>query len=53
MSELRQVSIHRAMHRPSLIFGAERELALLTGLAAVVLIVCALSVISAILGAAL
>jgi len=51
--ELRQVTIHRAMHRPSLVFGAERELALLTGLVAVVLIVCALSVISAILGVAL
>jgi type IV secretion system protein VirB3 len=50
VSALRQVPIHRAMHRPSLILGAERELALLTGLVALVLIVVALSVLSAILG---
>lgn len=50
---LRQVPIHRALHRPSLILGAERELVLLTGLIATVLVVVALSVVSAVLGIAL
>ena len=53
MSELRQVPIHRALHRPSLIWGAERELALLTGLLVFVLVFVALSVLSAIFGVGL
>jgi type IV secretion system protein TrbD len=50
MHPLRQIPIHRALHRPSTILGAERELVLLTGLIAFILIVVALSVMSAILG---
>lgn len=53
MPALRQVPIHRALHRPSLLLGAERELVLLTGLIAFILIVVALSVLSAVLGIAL
>ena len=50
MHPLRQIPIHRALHRPSTIMGAERELVLLTGLIAFMLIVVALSVMSAVLG---
>ncbi len=48
--DLRTVPIHRALHRPSLILGGERELVLVTGLIAFVLVVVAFSVISAVVG---
>ena len=51
--DLRTVPIHRALHRPSLIMGAERELVLVTGLLAAILIVVALSLLSAAIGIAL
>ena len=51
--DLRTVPIHRALHRPSLIMGAERELVLVTGLLAAILIVVALSLPSAAIGIAL
>lgn len=45
--------IHRALSRPNLIMGADRELVLLTGLAAVILIFVVLTWFSALLGAAI
>lgn len=44
--------IHRALSRPNLLLGADRELVLVTGLAAVVLIFVVLTVYSALLGLA-
>ena len=37
-ANLRRNRIHRALSRPNLLFGADRELVLLIGLAAVILI---------------
>lgn len=42
--------IHRALSRPSLLIGADRELVLLTGLAAVILIFVVLTWVSALVG---
>lgn len=44
--------IHRALSRPNLLMGADRELLLLTGLAAVILIFVVLTVYSALIGIA-
>ena len=41
--ELRKIPIHRSLHRPNLLLGAERELILLTGLAAFTLVFVAMS----------
>lgn len=43
--------IHRALLRPNLLMGADRELVLITGLASIVLIFVVLTIYSAILGA--
>lgn len=45
--------IHRALSRPNLLMGADRELVLITGLAAVVLIFVVLTIYSAIFGVAM
>jgi type IV secretion system protein VirB3 len=45
--------IHRALSRPNLLFGADRELVLVTGLIAVILIFVLLTVYAAILGVVL
>lgn len=50
--QLRTLDIHRALSRPSLLFGADRELVLLTGLLTVVLIFVVLTVTAAALGLA-
>ncbi|MBD9627969.1 VirB3 family type IV secretion system protein [Ensifer sp. ENS06] len=50
MSGLQRNRIHRALSRPSLLMGADRELVLITGLAAVILIFVVLTVYSAIVG---
>jgi type IV secretion system protein TrbD len=42
--------VHRALSRPNLLMGADRELVLLTGLAAVILIFVVLTVYSALFG---
>ena len=42
--------IHRALSRPSLLLGADRELVLMTGLAAVILIFVVLTWFSVLLG---
>ncbi len=52
MSGLRRHRIHRALSRPNLLMGADRELVLITGLAAVILIFVVLTVYSAIFGVA-
>lgn len=44
--------IHRALSRPNLLMGADRELVLLTGLAAVILIFVVLTWFSALFGIA-
>lgn len=52
LSGLQRNRIHRALSRPNLLMGADRELLLLTGLAAVILIFVVLTVYSAIVGIA-
>ncbi|OJF89679.1 conjugal transfer protein TrbD [Pararhizobium antarcticum] len=52
MSGLRRNRIHRALSRPNLLMGADRELVLITGLAAVILIFVVLTVYSAVFGVA-
>ena len=52
LSGLQRNRIHRALSRPNLLVGADRELVLLTGLAAVILIFVVLTIYSAIFGAA-
>jgi len=44
--------IHRALSRPNLLMGADRELLLITGLAAVILIFVVLTTYSALFGIA-
>lgn len=43
--------IHRALSRPNLFLGADRELVLVTGLAAAILIFVVLTIYSALIGA--
>lgn len=47
LSGLQRNRIHRALSRPNLLMGADRELVLLTGLAAVILIFVVLTIYSA------
>ncbi|QLF71752.1 VirB3 family type IV secretion system protein (plasmid) [Peteryoungia desertarenae] len=47
---LKRSRIHRALSRPNLLMGADRELVLATGLAAVILIFVVLTIYSVILG---
>ncbi|QPB24820.1 conjugal transfer protein TrbD [Rhizobium sp. 007] len=49
-SGLRRNRIHRALSRPNLLMGADRELVLIIGLAAVILIFVVLTVYSALFG---
>ncbi|BDA87208.1 conjugal transfer protein TrbD (plasmid) [Aureimonas sp. SA4125] len=51
-SNLRRNRIHRALSRPNLLMGADRELVLVTGLAAAILIFVVLTVYSALFGIA-
>ena len=48
LSGLQRNRIHRALSRPNLLMGADRELVLLTGLAAVILIFVVLTAYSAV-----
>lgn len=50
---LNRVRIHRALSRPTLLFGADRELVLVTGLLAVILVFVVLTMVSAALGMAI
>ncbi len=52
LPSLRCNRIHRALSRPNLLLGADRELVLITGLAAVILIFVVLTVYSAVSGIA-
>jgi type IV secretion system protein VirB3 len=47
---LQRNRIHRALSRPNLLMGADRELVLVTGLAAVILIFVVLTLYSAMFG---
>jgi len=49
---LQRNRIHRALSRPNLLMGADRELVLLTGLAAAILIFVVLTLYSALFGVA-
>ncbi|WP_137136029.1 conjugal transfer protein TrbD [Rhizobium sp. FKY42] len=49
---LQRNRIHRALSRPNLLLGADRELLMITGLAAVILIFVVLTVYSAVFGVA-
>jgi type IV secretory pathway TrbD component len=49
---LQRNRIHRALSRPNLLMGADRELVLITGLAAIILIFVVLTVSSALFGIA-
>ncbi len=51
-SSLHHSRIHRALSRPNLLLGADRELVLLTGLAAVILIFVVLTWFSTLMGLA-
>ncbi len=53
MSGLHRNRIHRALSRPNLLMGADRELILITGLAATILIFVVLTIYSALFGAAI
>jgi len=53
LSGLHRNRIHRALSRPNLLMGADRELVLITGLAATVLIFLVLTIYSALLGVAI
>lgn len=50
MSNLRRTPLHRALHRPTLIAGGERELVLVTGLMAGGVAVTALNLPAVIVG---
>ena len=52
VSKLRRNRIHRALSRPNLLMGADRELVLITGLAAIILIFVVLTVYSVLFGIA-
>lgn len=52
-SVLKHNRIHRALSRPNLLMGADRELVLLAGLASVILIFVVLTVYSALVGVAM
>ena len=51
-SSLQRTRIHRALSRPNLLMGADRELVLFTGLASIILIFVVLTWISALFGLA-
>jgi type IV secretion system protein TrbD len=53
ISNLQRNPIHRALSRPNLLLGADRELVLISGLATLILIFVALTVTSALSGAGL
>jgi len=50
LSRLHRSRIHRALSRPNLLLGADRELVLITGLASAILIFVVLTVYSALIG---
>ena len=51
-SSLQRTRIHRALSRPNLLMGADRELVLVTGLASIILIFVVLTWVSALFGLA-
>ncbi len=53
VSRLQRNRIHRALSRPNLLMGADRELVLIAGLASIILIFVVLTVASALFGIAM
>jgi type IV secretion system protein TrbD len=53
MSALIRTPLHRALHRPNLVMGGERELVMLAGLIAGGLVISALNAVSFVVGVAL
>lgn len=53
MNELRQIPIYRALNRPELIVGCEREPILVSGLIAATLVFVSATIFSAMIGVAL
>ena len=51
-TSLQRTRIHRALSRPNLLMGADRELVLVTGLASIILIFVVLTWVSALFGLA-
>ena len=51
-TSLQRSRIHRALSRPNLLMGADRELVLVTGLASIILIFVVLTWVSALFGLA-
>ena len=52
-SSLQRTRIHRALSRPNLLMGADRELVLVTGLASIILLFVVLTWVSALFGLAI
>jgi type IV secretion system protein TrbD len=52
MSTLRRTAIHRALHRPNLVLGGERELVLITAILCSGVAVSALNLVSGVVAAA-
>ena len=52
-TSLQRTRIHRALSRPNLLMGADRELVLVTGLATIILIFVVLTWVSALFGLAI
>ena len=52
-TSLQRTRIHRALSRPNLLMGADRELVLVTGLASIILIFVVLTWVSALFGLAI
>ena len=51
MSELRRTRLHRALHRPNLVMGGERELVLVTAIVCAGVAVSALNLVAIAIGA--
>ena len=50
MSDLRRTPLHRALHRPNLFLGGERELVLITAIACAGVAVSGMNLVSAVVG---
>lgn len=53
MEELQKIDIYSALNKPNLIFGADRELMLITGLISFALIFTGVTLITSVIGIAL
>ena len=53
MAALRRTALHRALHRPTLLLGGDRELVLGTGVMSFGIAIAALNVVAVVVGATL